>query len=89
VVFVTSSGESTNKVQSIVEDAEQLRENTAVEHSDGAFEGAVADGETDDGGTDNDPDTDQSPDDATSDDTQGNDTGESDDGQQSGLSDFV
>jgi replication factor C large subunit len=89
VAFVTGSGESTNKVQSIVEDAEQLRENTAVEHSDGAFEGAVADGETDDGGTDNDPDTDQSPDDATSDDTQGNDTGESDDGQQSGLSDFV
>ncbi len=39
VSFVTGSGETTNKVQSIVEDAEQLREDRAVEHSGGAFEG--------------------------------------------------
>jgi replication factor C large subunit len=37
VAFVTGSGESTNKVQSIVEDAEQIREREAVEHSGDAF----------------------------------------------------
>ena len=46
VSFVTGSGESTNKVQSIVEDAQQLREEQAVEGSQGAFEGGSA-GETD------------------------------------------
>jgi replication factor C large subunit len=44
VAFVTGSGESTNKVQSIVEDAERLQEEAAVEHSGGAFEGATASG---------------------------------------------
>ncbi|WP_423999697.1 replication factor C large subunit [Haloarcula salina] len=43
VSFVTGSGKDTNKVQSIVEDAEALREEAAVEHSGGAFEGASAD----------------------------------------------
>jgi replication factor C large subunit len=87
VAFVTGSGESTNKVQSIVEDAEQLRENTAVEHSGGAFEGAVADGDIDE--TD---DTDESIDDGGADDTQENNSNETEDdagGQQSGLSDFM
>jgi len=46
VSFVTGSGKDTNKVQSIVEDAEELKESQAVEHSDGAFEGAMA-GQTD------------------------------------------
>ncbi len=45
VAFVTGSGKDTNKVQSVVEDAEELRESQAVEHSEGAFEGATA-GET-------------------------------------------
>ncbi|MFD1585436.1 replication factor C large subunit [Halorientalis brevis] len=40
VSFITGSGKDTNKVQRIVEDAEQLREEAAVEHSGGAFEGA-------------------------------------------------
>ena len=40
VAFVTGSGKDTNKVQGIVEDAERLREEAAVEHSGGAFEGA-------------------------------------------------
>src|SRR6056297_1201894 len=40
VSFVTGSGKDTNKVQSIVEDAQDLREAEAVEHSGGAFEGA-------------------------------------------------
>jgi replication factor C large subunit len=41
VAFVTGSGKDTNKVQSIVEDAQQLREERATEHSDGAFEGTA------------------------------------------------
>jgi replication factor C large subunit len=41
VSFVTGSGESTNKVQSIVEDAEELREEASVEGSQGAFEGSA------------------------------------------------
>ncbi|WP_136716180.1 replication factor C large subunit [Halorientalis salina] len=41
VSFVTGSGKDTNKVQSIVEDAERLREEAAVEHSGGAFEGST------------------------------------------------
>ncbi|AUX07746.1 replication factor C large subunit [Halalkaliarchaeum desulfuricum] len=38
VSFVTGSGESTNKVQSIVEDAESLREERIADHAGGAFE---------------------------------------------------
>ena len=44
VSFVTGSGKDTNKVQDIVADAEALREEAAVEHSGGVFEGASADG---------------------------------------------
>jgi replication factor C large subunit len=40
VAFVTGSGETTNKVQSIVEDAEELRETEMEEHAGSAFEGA-------------------------------------------------
>ncbi|GAA0228805.1 replication factor C large subunit [Haladaptatus pallidirubidus] len=40
ISFVTGSGKTTNKVQQIVEDAEELREQAAVEHSGGAFEGS-------------------------------------------------
>ncbi|PSP21799.1 AAA family ATPase, partial [Halobacteriales archaeon QH_10_65_19] len=38
VSFVTGSGEDTNKVQSIVEDARELREEQSVAASQGAFE---------------------------------------------------
>ncbi len=48
VAFVTGSGEDTNKVQSIVEDAAELRAATMEEHSGGAFAGQ-ADLEIDDG----------------------------------------
>ncbi|QLH77984.1 replication factor C large subunit [Halosimplex rubrum] len=48
VSFITGSGEDTNKVQSIVEDAERLREERAVENAGGAFENARS-GETDEG----------------------------------------
>jgi len=57
VAFVTGSGEDTNKVQSIVEDASDLRAAAAVEHSGGAFEpaadagdGARVDGAEEDAG---------------------------------------
>ena len=103
VAFVTGSGKDTNKVQSIVEDAEELREAAAVEGSQGAFEGASA-GETTSDADDTDDtegdgdDTDKggqatlggepAGDDGETDD--GDDSQESDDGdQQSGLSDFM
>ncbi|MDS0283546.1 replication factor C large subunit [Haloarcula onubensis] len=104
VSFITGSGESTNKVQSIVEDAEQLRAAAAVEHSGGAFEGAVANGAGD--GTEavesGETEDDEAADDggqatlggAASDDSDepqedvGSDAAEDDD-QQSGLSDFM
>jgi replication factor C large subunit len=38
VAFVTGSGESTNKVASIVEDAEDLRADAVEEHAGGAFD---------------------------------------------------
>ena len=40
VAFVTGSGEDTNKVQSIVDDARELREKASVAASQGAFEGS-------------------------------------------------
>jgi len=41
LAFITGSGEDTNKVQSIVEDAASLRETAAVDASQGAFEGST------------------------------------------------
>jgi replication factor C large subunit len=41
VAFVTGSGESTNKVESIVADAAEMREETMEEHSGGAFADAI------------------------------------------------
>jgi len=43
VSFVTGSGEDTNKVQNVVEEARELREQSMEEHSGGAFENAVRD----------------------------------------------
>jgi len=59
VSFVTGSGKDTNKVQDIVADAEALKEEAAVEHSGGVFEGASANGGDGDSDADGDaPDTD-------------------------------
>ena len=44
VSFITGSGETTNKVESIVEDAQELREEAAAEASQAAFGGDHADG---------------------------------------------
>mgnify|MGYP006274550197 CR=1 FL=1 len=103
VSFVTGSGETTNKVQSIVEDAEDLRAERMEEHSGGAFAGvapstaaeesgdADADGSADaDGGQTSLADAGGSADaDAADDDRDAEpDDAEEDDGQ-SGLSDFM
>ncbi|WP_254536235.1 replication factor C large subunit [Halomarina litorea] len=97
VAFVTGSGESTNKVQSIVADAEELRERAAVDHSEGAFAGGQFEGgevdegeakggtEASDGGDDT--DSDPEPDAETA--SKPAEEAEANDGdQQSGLSDF-
>ncbi|WP_435333548.1 replication factor C large subunit [Haloarchaeobius sp. TZWWS8] len=100
VSFVTGSGADTNKVQSIVEDAEAMRAELAVEHSGGAFEG-FASGEEDaaEGGaatadaevgqaTLSDDSAERSDDAATADASDAADEAETDDGQ-SGLSDWM
>jgi replication factor C large subunit len=105
VSYVTGSGETTNKVQSIVEDAQRLREEAAVAGSEGAFEGATRSAGDDESADDED----ESNGDAASTDGQATLTGdpsggdgEATDGeqgdgdgenggddQQSGLSDFM
>ncbi|WP_123538858.1 replication factor C large subunit [Halosimplex salinum] len=104
VSFITGSGEDTNKVQSIVEDAERLREERAVENAGGAFDDAHA-GETDEESSDETDDEDDAEAQAaqaslgggaaeTSDADDGSDDSgdaadaEDDDGQ-AGLSDFM
>ena len=100
VAFVTGSGKDTNKVQSIVEDAETLREEAAVEASEGAFEGASAGEttqETDDEGDGADDDADEGGQvtlggEAADEDEEDDDVdaeAAEDDEQQSGLSDFM
>jgi len=86
VSFVTGSGETTNKVESIVADATERRESAMEEHS-GAFGGerATLDAEEiDDGRSDG---TDDAVDDADADESDSG-SDDADDGQ-SGLSDFM
>ncbi|MFC3477078.1 replication factor C large subunit [Halobacterium litoreum] len=86
VSFVTGSGKTTNKVESIVEDAAELKAEEAVEHSGGAFEGATrTDDETDETSESEDDvlvdDGDEAAEDTASDDA-------GDDDQQKGLDEF-
>ncbi|MFC6733277.1 MULTISPECIES: replication factor C large subunit [unclassified Haladaptatus] len=78
--FLTGSGKDTNKVQGIIEDAEELKEAQAVEHSGGAFEGAHR--------TEMEPEADEETadeeDEASADDDSEKESSDS----QSGLSDF-
>jgi len=53
IAYVTGSGADTNKVESIVEDAQRLREDLAVENAGGAFDDAHA-GATEEGTGDED-----------------------------------
>ncbi|MFC7019604.1 MULTISPECIES: replication factor C large subunit [Haloarcula] len=103
VAYVTGSGKDTNKVQSIVEDAEARKEDAAVEHSGGAFEGATAAGPADDEAGDEAAgaaedaagdqqatllgDSDDDGDEPAADEAA--DDADADDDQQSGLSDFM
>jgi replication factor C large subunit len=86
VAFVTGSGEDTNKVQSIVEDADESRAAAAVEHSGGAFAGSHG-SETEEVQLDS-PESNE----ASETDSNGetaDEEAESDDEAQSGLGDFV
>jgi len=102
VAFVTGSGESTNKVASIVEDAQALREERMEDHAEGAFAGGArsaeavdADAEGAVGAATDDDGSAASANGGTAADATGGDTGgtdagdgdEEDDGQ-AGLSDF-
>lgn len=101
VAFVTGSGKTTNKVQGIVEEAEERTEAEAVEHSGGAF--AALEGNGEDGG-ESDDDGDNADSDGTlaafgasgpeNGDADGDapdnpDTDAEEDDGQSGLSDFM
>jgi replication factor C large subunit len=91
VSFVTGSGQSTNKVQSIVEDAERMREESAVEHSGDAFAtredeaNEEGDEEESDNDTESEPETDNEEDGT---DKEANESNDTTDDQQSGLDDF-
>ncbi|WP_276258360.1 replication factor C large subunit [Haloglomus litoreum] len=102
VSFITGSGASTNKVQDIVADAEELREQEAVDHSGGAFAGGVAgesevEGEDgDDGGEGEEEEVAQATlgggDESGGDEEEGREAdaeAAEEDDQQSGLSDFM
>jgi len=99
IAFVTGSGESTNKVASIAEDAQRLREERMEDHAEGAFAGGrhaaddlgASDGETTNASgtassSGDDGDADGTTDGDGSDANDGNDD---DDDGQAGLSDFV
>ncbi|WP_394740332.1 replication factor C large subunit [Natronococcus roseus] len=101
VSFVTGSGKTTNKVESIVADAEEHREEQAVEHSGGAFFGsASSDDELEDLDEDHEDDEDDGDDQqsleavAETGDDESPSEGAADepaepDDDQSGLSDFM
>ncbi|WP_434521741.1 replication factor C large subunit [Halorubrum sp. AS12] len=103
VAFVTGSGESTNKVASIVEDAQARREELIEEHADGAFAldaaGRADDGEDAASDGDDSPldgaepnaagtDRDDSADEGSSDDAGDGDADDAGD-DQAGLNDFM
>jgi replication factor C large subunit len=97
VAYVTGSGETTNKVQSIVEDAADRRAEAMEDHADGAFAGDVGEGvadasaDADANGEASDPETDADVldrDDADGDDEEASGE-EAEDDSQAGLSDFM
>jgi replication factor C large subunit len=101
VAFVTGSGESTNKVASIVEDAQALREERLEDHAEGAFAGGARAAETSEadaetvGGASGDGEPSPDGDDTAGEvdrDADGREDGdgeEDEDDGQAGLSDFV
>ncbi|WP_336326706.1 replication factor C large subunit [Halovenus sp. HT40] len=95
VSFVTGSGKNTNKVASIVEDAEELREAESVAASQGAFEGTPEESDESTATNEASDESDQSEgDDAdkldlTEAETEESVDNESEDDEQAGLSDFM
>jgi len=98
VAFVTGSGESTNKVESIVEDAQERREEQLEAHAGDAFAVRVGESESGESGSVDGKDEPTATDDGSTTDKAGSNTNEdesaapddeTDDDGQSGLSDFV
>ena len=95
VAYVTGSGETTNKVQSIVEDAADRRAEAMEDHAGGAFAGEVEGDGTAGAGVADAGDDSEDPADADvldREDADGNDEGATeaaDDDGQAGLSDFM
>ena len=88
VSFITGSGESTNKVSSIVQDAQAKREDAIEAHAGGAFAGATTDeDETGSAGDFADASADEPAAESEAADTSADDSEADDD--QAGLSDFV
>jgi replication factor C large subunit len=89
---ISGSGESTNKVEGIVADAEELREDALEEHAGGAFAGAPREADettADEGEADDDQRDDVEPEPRVAGDDDSPAEEESDDDSQAGLSDFV
>jgi replication factor C large subunit len=84
VAYVTGSGESTNKVQDIVADARERREEGIETHAEGAFEGEPA-AESNTRSVDEAEETDE----ASPDQDGGEEVGSDASDSQSGLGDFV
>jgi replication factor C large subunit len=83
VSFVTGSGKTTNKVQNVVEEAEKLREEEAVKHSGGAFEGSHGSQAAESDSAESDADEASSADDSEAEASE-----EDTDDSQAGLTDF-
>lgn len=85
--YITGSGEETNKVADIIEDARSLREDAAIAASEGAFEGTIEEGVPDDitetSGTQSGAGGEEADDDDATDESR------EDEDSQSGLGDFV
>ena len=88
VAFVTGSGESTNKVESIVEDARERREQRMEQNAGGAFSGRRDDEAAAASVTAGDAGADASGEESTEAEEPADD-GDGDDDGQAGLSDFV
>ncbi len=89
VAFVTGSGETTNKVESIVADARERREDALSDHAGEAFvPRAARDDADDEATTEGQAEQDESDDAPATDNETRDEAAEADDGQ-SGLSDFM
>jgi len=91
VSFVTGSGEDTNKVESIVTDARELREQAIEDHAGGAFDvpGSDSDAGTGEEGGNGGGTGDEDTDEMARDDSADGDDEPADDEAQAGLGDFT